>query len=70
MMTADEHWVRTREAAEMLGVCAKTVRLWGAAGRLDEQQDPDSGERLYKRRELRSLLRELYRPPPRGKRRP
>jgi DNA (cytosine-5)-methyltransferase 1 len=58
-MLQREGFVRVKEAAELLGVCSNTVRAWGAEGRIPEYRHPANNYRLYKRRDLESLLRRL-----------
>lgn len=52
-------YVRVKEAAAILDVAPNTVRAWGAAGKLLEYRHPANNYRLYKRKELESLLRKL-----------
>ena len=58
-MSIREKYVKVREAAEILGVCANTVRAWGAAGELREFRSPANGYRLYKREDLEKFLRQI-----------
>jgi DNA (cytosine-5)-methyltransferase 1 len=60
MPTRDD-FVRVKQAAQMLGVCPNTVRAWGAEGKIAEYRHPVNNYRLYKRKELESLLRRLER---------
>lgn len=60
MPTRDD-FVRVKQAAQMLGVCPNTVRAWGAEGKIAEYRHPVNNYRLYKRKELDSLLRRLER---------
>jgi DNA (cytosine-5)-methyltransferase 1 len=55
-------FLRVKEAAELLGVSANTVRAWGATGRIPEYRHPVNNYRLYKKNELERLLRHLDRP--------
>ena len=60
-MSIREKYVKVREAAEILGVCANTVRAWGAAGKLREFRSPANSYRLYKREDLAKFLRQIER---------
>ena len=66
MATRDD-FVRVKEAAELLGVCANTVRTWGAAGKIPELRHPINDYRLYKRKDLERILREMQKPKRRAK---
>lgn len=61
MATRDE-FVRVKEAAELLGVCTNTLRSWGAAGKIPEHRHPINNYRLYKRKDLERILREIAKP--------
>ncbi len=58
-MLQREGYVRVKKAAELLGVCANTVRAWGAEGRIPEYRHPANNYRLYKRRELEKLVEKV-----------
>lgn len=58
-MLERDGYVRVKEAAAILDVAPNTVRAWGAAGKLLEYRHPANNYRLYKRKELESLLRKL-----------
>lgn len=51
--------MRVKEAAETLGVCPNTVRVWGAAGKVKEYRRPANNYRLYKRTDLERLLKQV-----------
>lgn len=61
MATRDE-FVRVKDAAELLGVCSNTLRTWGAAGKIPEYRHPINNYRLYKRKDLERILREMQKP--------
>ncbi|MEP3480579.1 MAG: helix-turn-helix domain-containing protein [Fuerstiella sp.] len=60
-MLKEEGYVRVKEAAEILGVCSNTIRAWGAEGKLTEYRHPLNNYRLFKRKELEKVLRQLER---------
>jgi excisionase family DNA binding protein len=60
MPTSDE-FLRVKEAAEMLGVSPNTIRAWGGEGKIPEYRHPINRFRLYKRKELQSVLRAIER---------
>jgi len=66
MPTRDD-FVRVKEAAELLGVCSNTVRAWGAEGKIPEHRHPINSYRLYKRKDLERILREMQKPKRRAK---
>ena len=47
------------EAAEVLGVSAETLRNWDRAKKLQAVRHPINGYRLYRKRDLASLLKKL-----------
>ena len=52
-------FLRISEAAEYLGVSPNTVRAWGADGKIPEYRHPVNNYRLYKRKDLEKVLRQL-----------
>lgn len=58
-MDPSEETVRIREAAQILGVSQNTLRNWGRAGKIVEHRDPVNGYRIYRRRDLEAMLREI-----------
>lgn len=58
-MLKDEGFVRVKEAAEILGVSPNTIRAWGSDGKLREYRHPLNNYRLFKRKELMLILRQL-----------
>jgi excisionase family DNA binding protein len=63
-MKVRETFVTVHEAASVLGVAMNTVRAWGAAGKIPEYRHPMNGYRLYKRKDLQKILRQLEVPVP------
>jgi MerR family transcriptional regulator, copper efflux regulator len=49
-------YLTVKEAAQFLGVSPKTLRNWDRLGKLKPRRHPLNGYRLYRRRELQSLL--------------
>ncbi|MEX2309823.1 MAG: MerR family DNA-binding transcriptional regulator [Pirellulales bacterium] len=58
-MLEREGYVQVKDAAIILDVAPNTVRAWGAAGKIAEYRHPANNYRLYKRKELESLLKKL-----------
>ena len=58
-MMRREGFLRVKEAAELLGVSPNTVRSWGAEGKIPEYRHPVNNYRLYKQKELESILQQL-----------
>jgi DNA-binding transcriptional MerR regulator len=54
-----EDFVRVKQAAAMLGVSPNTMRAWGADGKVPEYRHPVNNYRLYKRADLKKILRRL-----------
>ena len=63
-MLKREGYLRVKEAAELLGVCANTVRAWGAEGKIPEYRHPVNKYRLFKRVDLEKINRKLERSGP------
>lgn len=47
------------EAAEFLGVTPMTLRRWDHSGKLKARRHPFNGYRLYKKSDLKSILKSL-----------
>jgi MerR family transcriptional regulator, copper efflux regulator len=47
------------QAAEFLGVCAKTLRNWARLGKVQAARHPVNHYRLYRREQLIALLAEV-----------
>jgi DNA (cytosine-5)-methyltransferase 1 len=60
-MPTPDDFLRVKEAAEMMGVSPNTIRAWGGDGKIPEYRHPINRFRLYKRKELQSVLREIER---------
>jgi MerR family transcriptional regulator, copper efflux regulator len=52
-------FLRIAEAAEYLGVPPNTLRNWENAGKVVAVRHPVSGYRLFKRRDLDALLKQV-----------
>jgi len=63
-------YMTVKEAAAYLGVCANTLRNWGAAGEIKERRHPMNGYRLYKRSELDRLIEMVDQVPAKPRRKP
>ena len=49
------------EAAKALGVSKSTLRNWDKAGKLKPYRHPVNGYRLYSRKEIEELLKQITR---------
>lgn len=58
-MLEREGYLRVKEAAELLGVSPNTVRAWGADGKIPEYRHPVNNYRLYKRKDLEKVIKQL-----------
>ena len=55
-------YVKTAEAAEILGVAQNTIRKWAKQGKIPMRRNPANGYRLFKRSDLEKFLKNLERP--------
>jgi predicted site-specific integrase-resolvase len=55
-------YVKTAEAAEILGAAQNTLRKWASAGMIPMHRDPANGCGLFQRTDLESFLYEAARP--------
>ena len=53
-----DEYLTVRQAAELLGVSASTLRNWDRAEKLKASRHPLNGYRLYRRQELEAVLLE------------
>lgn len=56
-MTKLSDYVKTAEAAEILGVSQTTLRKWAEDGKIPMHRNPANGYRLFKRSDLEKFLR-------------
>jgi excisionase family DNA binding protein len=56
--TLGEH-VTVGQAARVLGVSKNTLRNWDRAGKLKAHRHPINGYRLYRKKDLEALLKEI-----------
>lgn len=56
-MTKLSDYVKTAEAAEILGVSQTTLRKWAEGGKIPMHRNPANGYRLFKRSDLEKFLR-------------
>jgi excisionase family DNA binding protein len=61
-MTKLTDYVKTAEAAEILGVAQNTLRKWAARGDIPMHRNPANGYRLFKRSDLDRFLHRVSRP--------
>ena len=62
MKTKLSDYVKTAEAAEILGVAQNTVRKWAERGDIPMQRNPANGYRLFKRSDLETFLDKVAKP--------
>ncbi len=55
-------YVKTAEAAEILGVSQNTLRKWAARGDIPMHRNPANGYRLFKRVDLGKFLKKTAKP--------
>ena len=48
-----------KEAAEFIGVSEMTLRRWDSSGKLSSYRHPINNYRLYKKKDLEKILREI-----------
>lgn len=68
-MTKLSEYVKTAEAAKILGVAQNTLRKWAAQGKIRMRRNPANGYRLFKRSDLEQFLAVAAKPVIRRKRR-
>lgn len=51
-----DNYLKADEAAEYVGVSARTLRSWGRAGKLNSLRHPIHGYRVYRQEELEAIL--------------
>jgi len=61
-MTKLTDYVKTAEAAEILGVSQNTLRKWAEAGKIPMRRNPANGYPLFKRSDLLKFLAKLEPP--------
>ena len=61
-MTKLNEYVKTAEAAKILGVSQNTLRAWAESGKIPVRRNPANGYRLFLRRDLERFLAKLARP--------
>lgn len=61
-MTKLTEYVKTAEAAEILGVAQNTLRKWAARGDVAMHRNPANGYRLFKRSDLLAFLEQVAKP--------
>lgn len=61
-MTKLSDFVKTAQAAEILGVSQNTLRAWAKAGKIPVRRNPANGYRLFKRSDLEKFLAKVDRP--------
>jgi excisionase family DNA binding protein len=54
-------YLRVGEAARLVGVSRATLRNWDKAGKLRAVRHPMNGYRLYRRKDLEGILKDLKR---------
>jgi len=61
-MTKLSDYVKTAEAAAILGVAQNTLRKWAAEGKIPVHRNPANGYRLFRRADLDEFLRMTAQP--------
>ncbi len=55
-------YLKTAEAAEILGVAQNTLRKWASKGDIPMRRNPANGYRLVKRSDLEAFLKKAAKP--------
>lgn len=55
-------YVKTADAAEILGVSQTTLRKWAEAGKIPVRRNPANGYRMFLREDLERFLQEAAKP--------
>ena len=63
-MIATDEYLLVKQAAELLGVSANTVRAWASTGKLQEYRHPVNNYRLFKTSDIEELLDQIANPQP------
>jgi excisionase family DNA binding protein len=63
MKTTDEYLL-IKQAAELLGVSANTLRAWVSTGKIQAYRHPVNNYRLFKKSEVDALLALIENPQP------
>ena len=58
-MTKLSDYVKTAEAADILGVSQNTLRKWAEQGKVPMRRNPANGYRLFRRVDLDQFLKRL-----------
>ena len=58
-MTRLDEYVKTADAARMLGVAPNTLRAWAEAGEIPVRRNPANGYRLFRRADLERFLKKI-----------
>lgn len=61
-MPLKDEFLLVSQAVEMLGACPNTIRSWGAIGKIIKYRHPVNDYRMFKRKELERILREMLKP--------
>jgi excisionase family DNA binding protein len=61
LMTRLSGYVKTAEAAQILGVSPNTLRAWAEAGKIPVRRNPANRYRLFLRRDLERFLAQVAR---------
>jgi excisionase family DNA binding protein len=61
-MTKITDYVKTAEAADILGVSQNTLRNWVGQGTIPMHRNPANGYRLFRRSDLDKFLKKIAKP--------
>jgi len=59
VMTNLKEYLTVKEAAKLLGISTMTLRRWDNGKKLKAKRHPMNNYRLYNRRELETILKEI-----------
>jgi DNA (cytosine-5)-methyltransferase 1 len=63
-MKATDEYLLVKEAADLLGVSANTLRAWVSTGKIRAYRHPVNNYRLFKKSEVDALLALIENPQP------
>ena len=61
-MTRLTDYIKTAEAAEILGVAQNTLRKWAENGKIPVRRNPANGYRMFRREDLQQFLKDAAKP--------
>ena len=63
MQSSELKFLTISQASKLLGIAPNTLLSWGSLGKIEEYRHPINNYRLYKTKDVQSLMALLQRPP-------